>query len=84
MYLRFGGPFLKGGGGYFTKSRRACKVSDINIYHYNFYFFQDFYLKVAEDRVIESYFYQIDQDTLPEVRYILILRENFCVVMIRT
>jgi len=27
---------------------------------------KDIYLKVAEDRVIQSYFYQIDQDTLPE------------------
>ena len=40
-------------------------------------------MKVAEDRVIQSYFYQIDQDTLPEVRFILMLGQDVYVVMIR-
>ena len=40
-------------------------------------------MKVAEDRVIQSYFYQIDQDTLREVRFIPMLGKDVCVVMIR-
>ena len=31
---------------------------------------QDIYYEVAEDRVIQSYFYQIDKGALPEVRSI--------------
>lgn len=33
-----------------------------------FFFSKDIFYQVAEDKVIQSYFYQIDQGALPEVR----------------
>lgn len=32
------------------------------------FFSKDIFYQVAEDKVIQSYFYQIDQGALPEVR----------------